>query len=360
MPMHRSHPENLQDPIRFKNLLKQLEESLLQEYSTIETKQLLEPFETLSNDTQFWNHAERGLAVLGSAELFKVIRLQNPVEELAVVADSFHTKPLRKYLQSVDRYQVLGLSLHDIRFFEGNRHSLSEVALSADLPKTIEEALGEELTDKHSTVASYGGVGGGSSNMHHGHGARKDELDIDAERFFRVIAGVIDERFSKPSGLPLILAALPEHHHLFHEVNKNPLLLPKGIAINPKSVSINELAKMAWEVMEPDYFLRLENLAARFSQAQANGTGSDNLEEVVRAASAGRVDTLLIEADRIIPGKIINSDTGEIQTSDLQHPETDDLLDDIGELVTMTGGNVALIPQDKMPSTTGLAAIYRY
>ena len=42
MPMHRSHPENLQDPIRFKNLLKQLEESLLQEYSTIETKQLLD------------------------------------------------------------------------------------------------------------------------------------------------------------------------------------------------------------------------------------------------------------------------------------------------------------------------------
>ena len=33
--------------------------------------------------------------------------LQQPVAELAVVADSFHTKPLRQWLQSAARYQVL-------------------------------------------------------------------------------------------------------------------------------------------------------------------------------------------------------------------------------------------------------------
>jgi len=41
MTTHRSHPENLQDPIRFQNLVKQLEESLLEQYSAIEVKKFL-------------------------------------------------------------------------------------------------------------------------------------------------------------------------------------------------------------------------------------------------------------------------------------------------------------------------------
>ena len=52
--------------------------------------------------------------------------------------------------------------------------------------------------------------------MHHGHGGKKDEAQIDAERFFRAIDRAVLKHHSQPSGLPLILAALPEHHHLFH------------------------------------------------------------------------------------------------------------------------------------------------
>jgi hypothetical protein len=360
MTTHRSHPVNLQDPIRFQNLVKQLEESLLGQYSADDVKKFLEPFETLGNDKQFWNHTLDGLAVLGSTEFFKVIRLPITVQEFAVVADSFHTKALRKYLQSVDRYHVLSLSLNNILLFEGNRHTLVEVELHPDIPKTITEALGDELTEKHSTVASYGGVGGESSDMHHGHGGKKDEVDKDAERFFRVIASTIYDNYSKPSGLPLILAALPEHHSLFQKVNKNPFLLPTSITVSTESISTDKLIELAWEVMEPDYLRKLESLAQKFEQAKANGLGSDNIKEVVEAAEAGRVDTLLVEADRVIAERLRNKNTGTFKQADSTQPILDDLLDDIGELVTRMGGKVMLMPPEKMPAKTGLAAIFRY
>ena len=108
-PTHRRHPENQQDPIRFRNLMKDLDVSLRQKYPAVETRLLLEPFEALADDHDFWNHTLDGLAVLGGPDLFQVFRLQRPVAELTVVADSFHTKPLRRFLQSVGRYQVLGL-----------------------------------------------------------------------------------------------------------------------------------------------------------------------------------------------------------------------------------------------------------
>ncbi len=360
MPTHRSHPENLQDPTRFQNLVKQMEKTLLEQYSVIEVKKFIEPYITLSKNSELWNHTLDGLVVLSTIGVFKVISLPVPVDELVVVADSFHTKPLRQYLQSGDRYYVLCLSLRDIRLFEGNRRSLAEVKLLPDIPKTITEALGVELTEKHSTVASYGGVAGESSDMHHGHGGKKDEVGKDAEKFFRLIASAIYENYSKPTGFPLILAALPEHHNLFHKVSKNPFLLPNDISANPESISLDKLTKMAWEVIEPYYSLNLKSLTDKFEQAKANNLGSDNIKEVAEATEAGRVEILLIEADRVIAKRLRNKNTGTFKQTDSTQPKLDDLLDDIGELVTRMGGQVMMIPSEMMSAKTGLAAVYRY
>ncbi len=360
MSTDRTHPENLRNPIKFKNLVNQMEESLLQKYSANEVEAYLEPFEDLAKDNNVWNDTKDGLAVFSTKEMFKVVVLDKSVEELAMVADSFHTKPLRQYLQSVDHFHLLGLTLHDIQLFKGDRYSLCEIELTDDIPITITDALGDELTDKHTTVGSYGGIGGDNSTMHHGHGGKKVETEKDAERFFRVVANTIYEHFSKPTGWPLILAALPEHHNLFHKVNKNPLLLANGIEINPSSVSPEQLAKMAWEIMKPEYDLKLDSLVARFEQARANGKGSDDYKTVAVAAVEGRVETLIVESDRIIPVRITNLVTGNTQKKDLINPKVDDLLDDMGELVIKMGGQVMVLPTEKIPSETGLAAIFRY
>jgi hypothetical protein len=356
---HRSHPENIQDTIRFKNLVRQANESLLPDYPAGEIEKLLAPLHELATNSGFWNHTSDGLAVLRSPTRLEVIRLPMPVDEVVIVADSFHTKPLRHFLQSADRYQVLGLSMDTVQLFEGNRHSLVEVDLSDDFPKTMAGALGEELTGKHSTVASYGGVGGDSANMHHGHGGKKDEVDSDAERFFRVVAAAVYDRYSKPVGLPLILAALPEHHFLFNQVNKNPMLLDDRIDINPQSVSKEKLAQLSWDVMQPVYLQKIESLAGKFNQAKAGGTGSDSIEEVIEAAEAGRVDTLLIEANRIIAKRLRNVN-GTFKVMDVTQPKLDDLFDDIGQLVNKMGGTVVIVPREQMPVPTGLAAIFRF
>ena len=356
---HRRHPENRQDPIRFANLVKELAVSLRQRHPDAESRLLLEPFEALADDRDFWARTLEGLAVLGAPGFFRVFQIQRPVTELAVVADSFHTKPLRRFLQSAGRYQVLGLSLHKIQLFEGERDVLDEIAPAPGVPRTMTEALGNRLTDPHSTVASYGGTGQSSTPMHHGHGGRRDELQIDMERFCRAVDRAVLERHSRPSGLPLILAALPEHHHLFRQVSHNPFLMAEGLTVNPDALQPDELRQQAWQVVEPQYGRQLAALVDGFAAAKTNGLGSEELAEVFRAAAAGRVATLLIEADRQLPGRLDGS-TGQIEVADLGDPQVDDQLDDLGELVAKMGGRVMVIPAEQMPVGTGLAATYRY
>jgi len=358
-PTHRHHPENQQDPIRFKKLVKVLEESLAKAYPATETRRLLAPYEALAADREFWNHTLDGLVVLGGADLFRIFRLQRPVPTLAIVADTFHTKPLRRFLQSVDQYQILGLSRHTIQFFEGNRNALDEVDLAPGVPRTITSALGNELTQPHQTVASHGGIGRGSTPMHHGQGGKKDETDIDAERYFRAVDRAVLEHHSKPSGLPLILAALPEHHHLFRQISKNPFLQEAGLNFNPDGLPIDELRQRAWKVVEPQQQARLAAWAEEFAVSHSKGLGSDDLVQVAQAAAQGRVATLMIESGRQVGGRL-DRETGAIDAAALGDPNVDDLLDDVGELVEKMGGRVVVVPAEQMPGRTGLAASFRH
>ena len=358
-PTHRNHPDNQQDVLRFRQGIESLERSLRKQYSAEDTQTLVAPFRALAAQTDFWNHTLDGLAVFGGTGLFRVFMLPRPLAELTVVADSFHTKPLRRFLQSDSRYQVLGLSRQAIRLFEGDRDSLLEIELASGVPHTIDEALGEERSEPHLSVSSYGGVGGTSSPMHHGHGGKKDEIDKDTERFFRAVDRAIVEHYSKPSGLPLILAALPEHHHLFREISHNSRLLATGIDVSPDAMSLEQLRQKAWQTLEPQYLAQHAQWADEFESARAKGLGSDNLTEVAEAAAEGRVSRLLIEAERQIPGHL-ESSSGTISHADLNHPQIDDLLDDLGELVEKKGGQVHVLPVDRMPCSTGLAAIYRH
>ncbi len=358
-PTHRHHPDNQQDPIRFRHLVKALETSLRQQHAADAVKALVEPFETLAQDQDFWNHTLDGLAVLGAPGLFRVFLLQRPVAELAVVADSFHTKPLRRWLQSTGRYQVLALSLHKVQLYEGDRNALDAVALAGDVPQTMSAVLGNERTEPHTTVSSYGGIGSGHMAMRHGQGGKKDEIDDDAERFFRDVDRAVLEHHSRPSGLPLMLAALPEHHHLFRAVSHNPFLMASGLMADPQSLTHEQLRQRAWEVAAPQQQARQAAWSESYAAAAAKGLGSDDLPQVAHAAVAGRVATLLIEAERQVAGRIDGS-TGRIDSAELGSPRVDDVLDDLGALVERMGGVVHVLPAERMPCRTGVAASFRH
>ena len=357
-PTHRHHPDKEQDPIRFRNLTKALEDELRQQYSAREVRPVLEPLHALADNRDFWNQVLDGLAVLSAPGVFRAYRLQRSVKELAVVAQSFHTKPLMRIIQSADRYQILALNRREIRFFEGNRDGVDAVVLDARVPQTITDALGEELTDSHLVVAPRA-TGVGRTPIRQGAGTKADEVDGDTERFFRVVDRAVLQYHSRPGGLPLILAALPEYHALFRRVSHNPYLTPEGIDVHPDALGIDGLRERAWQLVAPYYLERLQGLVAQFTAAKARGAAEDDLARVAEAAVAGRIGTLLIDADRCIRGRF-DPTSGRIELAEGAAPLMDDLLDDLGELVLKTGGEVVVVPAERMPVRTGVAAIYRY
>lgn len=357
-PTHRAFPQRQQDPIRFRNLVRALADSLRRHYPDREAESTLAPFHALATDAEFWNQNFDGLAVLGAPDAFRVYRLQRPVAELTVVADSFHTKPLIRIMQSSDRYQILGLDRHGASLFEGNRDSVDEIVLASAVPRHIEDALAIE-TERNRATRTHGRVEPDAMGRHGASDVKNDAMESATEQFFRMVDRTVLEHHSRPTGLPLLLAALPEHHHLFHKISTNPYLVNASLDVNPKDLSLEELRERSWLLVQPLYLARLARLVEAFGAAQARQQGSGDLSDVATAAAQGRVATLLLEADRKIPGRL-DAHSGAVSFGELIDPQTDDLLDDVGERVLRTGGDVVVVPAASMPTKSGLAATYRF
>lgn len=357
-PTHRTSPERQQDPIRFRNLVKSMAESLRQKYSNREIEPLLAPFHALADDEEFWDHSLDGLVVLGSPDAMRVYKVQRAVPEFAVVADSFHTKPLMRIMQSSDRYQILAIDRNEARLFEGNRDHVDEIPLAMGAPRNLEDAVQIDA-ERDRATRTHGRADPGVMGRHGSSDVKSDAIDADTERFFRAVDRAVTELHSRPTGLPLLLAALPEHHHLFRKVSNNPNLLATSIDVHPRDLSAEQLRERAWSLVLPTYLERLGGLVDAFGAALAKQQATSDLAEAALAAAEGRVATLLLQAGYRIPGNV-DAATGAVSPGDMSDPGTGDMLDDIGEMVLRKGGEVVIVPAERMPTESGLAATYRF
>jgi hypothetical protein len=357
-PTHREYPDNQQDSIRFRSLIDTMEASLRTHHATHVVDSLMAPFRALAEDRAFWSHTLDGLAVLGSSGLFRVYPLQQSVSEMAVVADTFHVKPLLNILQASDRYQILGVTRTSFSLYVGNRDVLDQIDLEQDPMTAMAAQADAMLADSIESMAARSGGDSHLPNVTE-RGSPEDGAEVDAERFFRIVDREILDHHSRPSGLPLILATLPENRASFHHISKNPFLLEQGIDVYPDSVPLDELRARAWTVVEPHYLARMASQLAAFGAARASALGDDSLADVARAVVTGRVGTLFIEGEREIPGRI-DATTGDIHLADMGKHDVDDVLDDLGMMARKRGGKVVIVPSAQMPTDSGVAAIYRY
>jgi hypothetical protein len=352
-PTSRHHPGITGDPIRFKNLLRRVEDELKQKYKNRQVQPLMKELRALLDDRDFWNHQLDGLAIFRSGDSLSILRLPRAVPEIVTVADTFHTKPLVRILQTTGRYHILCISQSDVSLLEGDRDTLHAVELD-NVPQSIGETNLYDIDRDRAHARPE------ASAIRHGQiNDVEEEQDVVAlDRFFRVVDKRISEDYSIPAGLPLILAAVTEYHDLFRKVSKNPNLVQEGIRLNPGALGLDRLRAEAWRIIEPYYHQRTRKLIDDFHVAMARQSAAEDVAQVAEAATHGRVAALLVDANKQIGGSV--DSTGHVEFKDIKDPATDDLLDDTAEYVLKAGGQVLVIPHELMPTRTGVAAIYRY
>jgi hypothetical protein len=363
MPTHRVGRETQQDPIRLKNLLTDAAERLEKRgMGTAEIDKFLEPGFNLQSLAEFWQKQSDGLAVYITPKNFFYYRVPIAFEELVIVGDTFHLKPILPLLEGNGRFFILALSQNAIRLLEGTRDLIREIPLEG-VPTSLVEALEYDDPERElqfHTRTRPSPTGGGRDAIFHGMGSGELDSKNDILRFFHKInAGVMDR--IKEAKAPLVAAGVEFLIPIYREANSYPHMLGEHIEGNPETLNETELHKRGWQIVEP-IFQEEQNEAAERYQALAGsqaGQASQEIKEIVPAAINGRIDTLFVDQNERIWGRF-NAETQEVTISEENRDTDQDLLDLAAVQTLLNQGAVFAVDQDDMPARGSAAAIFRY
>jgi hypothetical protein len=360
-PTHRAGPETQQDPIRLKNLVKEAGERLVAGgLRAPDAKELLRPAEQLVQDGLFWRHQSDGLAIFLSSDFNRYYRLPLEFEELVVVAERFHVKPLLPLLSGDGRFYILALSQDKVRLLRGSRDRVSDVELEG-VPSSLAEALRlndpERQLQFHTATGPSGGKGSRAAAFH-GHGGVVQDDKVDILRYFHKVDDGLRKLLAGEQA-PLMLAGVDYLLPLYREANTYPHLIEAGIEGNPDNLSAEELHQQAWAIVQPRFLEERIEAAKRFRQFADTDQASDDLAEVVPAAYHGRVETLFVALDLQQWGTF-DPATNEVQLHQDTKPGDQDLLDSAAVQTLLNGGSVYAVEPEQMPVEAPLAALLRY
>jgi hypothetical protein len=359
MPTHRLSPETKQDPIRFKNFMREAEERLKAGgLRSPEAKKLLKPGRALIKDSLFWQHQADGLATFISPDLFYHYSLPLKFDELVVVADRFHIKPLLPIFSPEGRFYILALSQNEIRFFQCTRYSVTEVEVES-VPRSLSEALQYDEPEKQLQFHTRAPAAGGErAAMFHGHGVGKDDAKENLLRFFQQLDQGLYAFLSKESA-PLVLAGVDYLFPIYREANHYPRLTESGIAGNPEGLTGEELHEQAWKIVEPYFLKAQEEALSKYRQFAGNERASKSVKEIVPAAYDGRIDTLFVPLG-VQRWGTFDPDKRTVHLHPEAQPGDEDLLDLAAIHTYLNGGTVYALKSEQMPDKTPVAALFRY
>lgn len=363
MPTHEAGPETRENHIRFKNRLQEAG-AFLKElgYEGGDIDSLLGSAHALVNDEDFWQHQRKGLAMFISIEETFQYRLPFAPEELTVVSDRFHLKPLLPLLIDDGRFFILAVNQNNVRLLEATQHSISQVSLQG-VPTSMAEALSQD-DDPEPTLRAYAAAGarGGGGDRLQAQGAEEPDHKEDIWRFFKALDNGLRKKL-EPQGdrIPMVFAGNVTNFPIYQKANHYKGLMENYVEGNPEGMDDETLHERAWEIVAPHFKERRGKDAEAFMVKAGSDPAhaSAVIQYVLPAAHDSRVQTLFVPLNQHRWGSY-DAEARTIKFHDEERAESYDLYDLAAVQTLLNGGTVYAVEPSEIPGGNEVAAVYRF
>jgi len=347
------------DRIALKNLIGEAARLLISDgMRRPDADALLGPAVALLHDSFFWRHLGKGLAAFASADTFRAFRLPISFEAKAVVAARFHVRPLLDIFTGEGEFYVLSLSTKRPRLYKATRFAAESVEMPGG-PTDLADELRFDDFEKHVEFRTGAPGGGGAPTAtFFGHGGTSDSVKEELLRYFRDVDKAM-HRVLRTEHAPVVLAGVRYFQALFREASPCRYVVDGGVEGSPEQLGEAGMIERARELVGPIMKTGVAMAMDRYRASAGKGLASSVLEEVVRAARAGRVGMLLSARGQDRWGRL-DPETGRISTREHPEPGDEDLTELAAAETVSHGGAVYLLDRDRMPEGAVLAAVYRY
>jgi hypothetical protein len=340
LPTHRTSPENLQDPIRIRNLAEQATVRLHKEFRKREAAPLLERLEKLVDGIDY-HHALSGLGLFVNHDFALAIQMPFALKECVNIGDTFLTRDLVFAMNRTPRYLTLVLSEKPTRLFECTRDTFIEIK-EGGFPLMHDGPGGEQPLP--------GGFGIKKS-------AYRDEYH---RKFFRQIHTAL-KPFLADTPSPLVVVGVDRFLAFFDEVTKHKDAIMTTLQGSHDKTSPHELAQLVWPLVESTLTEQRQQVLVELDKAVGENKCASTVGEVWRLAKEGRGRLLVVEEGFHFSARVDETGMILIPADDAAAPDViDDTVDEIIETILEKQGKVVFVENGQLEAYQHIALILRY
>ncbi len=349
--------------IRFKNQLSEVVEKLMDEKIQEHTMSkndamayLAKAYELLDKD-EFWTYQSDGLAIFISEEVFEYYTMPVDFKLFNYVGSVFYLRPMLPVITNQSRFFLLALSQNEIRFFEGEQHSITPVIIEDLVPESLEASMAAIDIAYPAGLQAHSG---GSSPVFHGQGGEKDGKTDRIVDYFRMVdAGLM--KMLHDEKVPMIIAGVDYLIPMYKSISNYSNIVEPHISGNVEADGPVLLHEKAWKLLAPLMKENFETQYNSFKELLPNEKASLSIDSIVPAALNGKVDTLFVDKDTSTYWGTYLPDTNKIALQKEQNKVNSCLINFAAIATYLQGGQVYTTSKAEMPhSVSVLNAIYRY
>jgi hypothetical protein len=315
--------------IAFKDALAQVRARLAASASRHDIASLLDPLELAAANAIDSSKEPATFIFLRSPEVCESFRTRYLVgQPVAAVGECFQLRPLLALASKHLEFYILALKLNDTRIFK----CTDQFCEAASFPKNA------------GTEAAGLVPGASQSSLRAEPVHDRDHPENHLDHFYREIDRDVNALL-KDGHPPLVVVGVEHEVALFYRLTTYPACVEPGIRGLPGHLGKNEMYRQSLELVRSVTTGPARRALENFDKLIGTGHASADVQEIVRAASTGRVEHLFLLENGTVPDAVDGGadlpDTAAVQT--LRH-----------------GGDVQTLPEASMPSGGPVCAIFRY
>ncbi|MDO9182271.1 MAG: hypothetical protein Q7U04_07670 [Bacteriovorax sp.] len=298
---------------KWKESLNKAEHFLLKDYTKSFVHSFMEPL-WLSDCVQKLEHLDKGVIVFFSSTIKGYLRVQSSINDLVIVADSFHIKPVLRIKNNEKGFFLISMSAKAINVWvETNGHLYRMETFRNEIEAE------DNLTKNTNKVTKQ-----------------------SPREFIAQTATEINKLLSVYK-LPIILAGVNEHLGHMRKYLDHSMVLAECISGNVEREKVEDLRGRCFELLQPYYHQKEMEAVEELNLAVKKNRAITYVEDIAVSAVYGKIKKLFVLENRQLWGAV-NKITGEVFISPRKsNSHDDDILDDICQMVLARGGEVVVL-----------------
>ncbi len=337
MNTHRTHPDNTQDIVGLKNLLKEAKQRVITEFGKRFDNDLLEKIDNIDKEIDV-NYNLDSLHIFLSNSTKEIIKSPWKIAEDTVsIGEGFAVKPLIKLFNRTEEYLILVLSQSGVKLVHAVNDAIISEIENDDFPFSKNPHF---ITDNDKISFA-------------------NEIDNMVREYFNEVDKALVKVHNQTS-LNCIAICTENNYSRLLQVADKPSIYIGHAKINYNETSNSIIIKDAWEIIKTLQEKNRKDAIHEMEEAVGLGNVITDLADIYRAAKDGSGDLLITHNDYKQAVKMTGDYTFDLVDDNTLPGIIDDISSEIAWEVISKKGRAIFTSQEEIKSLGEIVLKVRY